>query len=372
MIFRLIPILLIAFFIMLLAQPVCSDEIEDRLREHEARLIYESAGHLVENEEYDRAVGRYKWIMSEYPETEYARLSADRVSEVESLKFQPKPISGISRASLVSFGALFTTWLGFGSWLISDSSDSEVAGVVLIASSLSGLAGSMILTDGIRLSDGQASLINFGGMWGIWQATGAAYIADLSADKTIGASMAGGIIGIAVSGSIVRGRYIPPGAATMINFGGIWGTWFAICGAMMADVEDGDDILTSSMIGGDAGLFTMAALSSKIKMSRSRARLINVGGIIGALYGLGTNVLFEIESKRDFWSVLTAGSILGLAAGTYLTRNYDREIGYFTGKITDSPAITPNISTAAIRHVNHCKRRAWRPDFRVPIFICVF
>jgi len=357
---------------MLLAQAACSDEVEDRLKGHEAKLIYESAGHLVEDEEYGRATIRYDWIISEYPGTEYARLSADRMSEVESLKFQPKPISGISRASLVSFSTLFTTWLGFGTWLLSDSKRSEVAGVVLIASSLSGLAGSMLLTDGIKLSDGQASLINFGGMWGVWQATGAAYIADLNEDRTIGASMAGGIMGFAVSGSIVRGRHITPGAATMVNFGGIWGTWFAICGSMLANVEDGDDILTSSMIGGDVGLFTMAALSSKIKMSSARARLINVGGIIGALYGLGTNVLFEIELKRDFWSVLTAGSILGLAAGTYLTRNYDREIGYFAGKITDNPAITPNISTAAMRHAKHYKRRVWRTDFRVPLFSVMF
>ena len=143
--------------------------------------------------------------------------------------------------------------------------------------------------------------------------------------------MAGGIIGLAISGSIVRNRYITPGDATMISFGGIWGTWFALCGAMLADMEEGDDVLTTSMIGGDVGLFTMAVLSSRMEMSRARARLINIGGIIGTLYGLGTNVLFDIDHKRDFWSVLSVGSVLGLAAGAYFTRGYDAEEGYFAG-----------------------------------------
>jgi hypothetical protein len=141
--------------------------------------------------------------------------------------------------------------------------------------------------------------------------------------------MAGGIIGIALSSSIVRGVDIAPGDAAMINFGGIWGTWFGICGAMFADVEDEDNILASAVIGGDTGLLTMAALSPKLNMSRTRARLINIGGIIGTLYGIGTNVLFEVDSERNFWGLMGIGSILGLAAGTYFTRNYDTEKGYF-------------------------------------------
>jgi len=115
----------------------------------------------------------------------------------------------------------------------------------------------------------------------------------------------------------------------MINFGGIWGTWFALCGAMAADVEDEDNILASAMIGGDTGLLAIAALSPKLNMSRARARLINIGGIVGTLYGIGTNVLFEIEDKEDFWGVMGIGGVLGLAAGAYFTRNYDAEKGYF-------------------------------------------
>jgi hypothetical protein len=310
-------------------QLVWADNTEAKLKQLEARLIYEAASQLVVDEEYDKAIRRFDRIIFEYPETEYARLARSKRSEITASRLQPKPISGISRASLVGFATLFTTWLGVGTLMLAEVDDPEPYGIALIAMPLGGLGGSMAITRGMKLSDGQASLINLGGVWGIWQATGAATIADLSEKGVVGASMAGGVIGLALSGSIARGRSITPGDATMINFGGIWGTWFALCGAIAADVEDDDGLLAYSMIGGDMGLLTMAALSSKLRMSRARARLINISGIVGTLYGLGTNVLFEIDSKRDFCGLLIIGSVLGLAAGSYFTRDYDDEKGYF-------------------------------------------
>ena len=66
-------------------------------------------------------------------------------------------------------------------------------------------------------------------------------------------------------------------------------------------------------------------------MSRARARLINIGGIIGTLYGLGANILLDIESEdRAFWSLMGIGSMVGLTAGAYFTRNYDTRVSYFT------------------------------------------
>ncbi len=326
-------------WMIFLSHPVRADDTETRLKQLEARLIYEAASQLATDEEYDKAVRRFDRIILQYPETKYARLAESKKSEIAILRLQPEPISGISRASLVGFGTLFTTWLGVGTLILAGTEEPEPYGVALIAGPLVGLTGSVRLTRNMKLSDGQASLIRFGGAWGIWQAIGAATIADASSKGTVGASMAGGVVGLALAGSIVRGRNIDPGDATMINFGGIWGTWFALCGAMSADLEDGDDVLTCSMIGGDVGFLTMAALSPKLKMSRTRARLINIGGIVGTLYGLGTNVLFEIDSKRDFWNILGISAVLGLTAGSYFTRGYDAEKGYFAERVNVSTAV---------------------------------
>jgi len=322
-------IIAISLCLTFFSQPIWAEEVETKLKGLEAKLIYDAASQLVSDEEYDKAIRRFDRIISEYSETEYAKLAEGKKNEIVTLRLQPNPISGVSRSSLVGFGTLFTTWLGVGMLILAEADEPAPYGIALIAGPLGGLASSMSLTKNLKLSDGQASLINFGGAWGIWQATGAAIVADADEKGVVGASMAGGIIGLALSGGIVNGRNISPGDATMINFGGIWGTWFAFCGAMVADVEDEDNILLSAMIGGDAGLLAIAALSPKLNMSKARARLINIAGIVGTLYGLGVNILLEVDSESTAWSVMGIGSALGLAAGAYFTRNYDAERGYF-------------------------------------------
>ncbi len=55
---------------------------------------------------------------------------------------------------------------------------------------------------------------------------------------------------------------------------------------MVADDEDDENsdlILGSAMIGGDVELLTMAAWAPKLNMSRARARLINITGVVGTL-----------------------------------------------------------------------------------------
>ncbi len=326
--------IIVAVLLSFSSPPLWAGEIESEVKALEARLIYEEAVKRVVDGEYDAALRRLDWLSASYPETAHGRLATDKKQEIAILLQQPKPISGISRAGLVSFGTLFTTWLGVGALILADVEDPVPYGLVLIAGPVGGLAGSLSLTRNIELSDGQASLINLGGVWGIWQAVGAAALADASEKPTVYASMVGGALGLALASSIVKGRDISPGDATLINFGGIWGTWFSICGAMAARDRSRDNskfVLGSAMMGGNVGLSAMAAWSTKLNMSRARARLINIGGIVGTLYGLGTSILLDIEPEdRSFWSLMGIGGVVGLTAGSYFTRNYDAPESYFT------------------------------------------
>ena len=333
--------IIIATLLFLFSQPLWAGEIESvgnadlrSLQALEAQLIYKEAVKQVVDGEYDKALKRLDWLISVYSETTHGQLATDKKKEIALLLQQPKPISGMSRAGLVGFGTLFTTWLGVGTLILLDTEDAVPYGLVLIAGPVSGLLGSLSLTRESKLTDGQASLINLGGVWGIWQAVAAASIAGAGEKLTVGASMVGGALGLALASSIVRDRDISPGDATLINFGGIWGTWFSICGAMAArkrDQDNSDFILGSAMMGGNVGLSTMAAWSTKLCMSRARARLINIGGIVGTLYGLGANILLDIEPEdRTFWSLMGLGGVVGLTAGAYFTRDYDMQESYFT------------------------------------------
>ena len=325
---------IIAVLLFLCSQSLWASGIESEVKSLEARLIYEDALKQVVDGEYDKALRRLDWIISAYPETEYRQLATNKRKGIAILLQQPKPISGMSRASLVGFGTLFTTWLGVGTLVLLDTEEPAPYGLVLIAGPLSGLIGSLSLTRESELSDGQASLMTLGGTWGIWQAVGAANLADAGEKLTVGASMVGGAIGLALASGIVKDRDISPGDATLINFGGIWGTWFSICGAMAARDRSSDSskfVLGSAMMGGNIGLSTMAAWSTKLNMSRAHARLINIGGIVGTLYGLGTSILLDIEFEdRTFWWLMGLGGMVGLTAGAYFTRNYDTPESYFT------------------------------------------
>ena len=326
--------IIIVTVLFLCLHPLWADEIESELKALEARLIYEEAIKQGVDGQYNQALRRLDWLISVYPETTHGQLATDKKKEIALLLQQPQPISGMSRAGLVGFGTLFTTWLGVGALILADVEEPVPYGLVLIAGPVGGLAGSLSLTRNSELSDGQASLINLGGVWGIWQAVGAAALADASEKPTVYASMVGGALGLALASSIVKDRDISPGDATLINFGGIWGTWFSICGAMAARDRSSDSskfVLGSAMMGGNVGLSTMAVWSTKLDMSLARARLINIGGIVGTLYGLGASILLDIEPEdRTFWSLMGLGSVVGLTAGAYFTRNYDTQAGYFT------------------------------------------
>ena len=330
---QFIKIIIVAL-LFCISHSLWAAEIESEIKALEAQLIYEDTVKQVVDGKYDKALKQLDWLISVYPKTTHGQLATDKRKEIGILLQQPKPISGMSRAGLVGFGTLFTTWLGVGALILADVEDPVPYGLVLIAGPVGGLAGSLSLTRNSELSDGQASLINLGGVWGIWQAVGAAALADASEKPTVYASMVGGALGLALASSIVKNRDISPGDATLINFGGIWGTWFSICGAMAARNRDADNskfVLGSAMMGGNIGLLTMAGWSTKLNMSRARARLINIGGIVGTLYGLGTSILLDIEPEdRSFWSLMGLGSAVGLIAGAYFTRNYDTPESYFT------------------------------------------
>ena len=330
---QLIKIMVLTL-LLLSSQSLRAAEIESEIKALEAQLIYEDAAMQVVDGDYDKALRALDWVISMYPETTHGQLATDKKREIAILLQQPKPIGAMSRASLVGFGTLYTTWLGVGTLVLLDAEDPVPYGLVLIAGPLSGLTGSLSVTRNSQLSDGQASLINLGGAWGVWQAVAAANLAGAGDRLMVGASMAGGAIGLALASGIVRDRAISPGDATLINFGGIWGTWFSICGAMAVRDRSGDSskfVLGSAMMGGNIGLLTVAGWSTKLNMTRARARLINIGGVVGTLYGLGTNILLDIELEdRSFWSLMGLGGMIGLTAGAYFTRNYDTQTSYFS------------------------------------------
>ena len=302
-----------------------------RIEGLEARIMYEATTKLMGRGEYDEALRRFDWIAANYEESMYSRLARHRKAEIRRMKGVEIAISPPARVGLTVFGTLYATWVGLGTGILAESEELVYLG--MIAGPVVGMKTTLVQTRGAPLGNGQASLLALGGAWGTWQGIGAAVLAGSGYKTVVGASMGGGALGLAAASSIVRRTYVTAGEATLINFGGIWGAWFALCAAKSLEVTDSDALLASAMTGGNLGLLKMGVLAPRLGMSGGRARLVNLGGIVGSLYGLGTAVLADLHHRdRPTFAMMLAGGILGLGAGTWFTRDYEASQEFFASR----------------------------------------
>ncbi|MCY3762042.1 MAG: hypothetical protein OXH50_12395 [Gemmatimonadetes bacterium] len=310
----------------------------------EARILYEAAAGLMDRGEYDKALLRFDWISANYKEISYSRLARHRMVEIRRMKSFEVAISPPARVGLTVFGTVYATWVGIGAGILAESEELVYLG--MIGGPVVGMVTSLDRTREAPLGNGQASLLALGGAWGTWQGIGVAILAGSEYKGVIAASMGGGALGFAAASSIVGRTWVTAGEATLVNFGGIWGAWFALCAARSLGVTDSDALLASAMAGGNLGLLKTGALAPRLGMSGGRARLINLGGIVGSLYGLGTAVLADLHNREPpTYGMMLAGGTLGLGAGTWFTRNHEATQEFFASRDPGgSPGTGPELS----------------------------
>jgi hypothetical protein len=250
------------------------------------------------------------------------------------------------RTELMVFGATYGAALGVALPVALESESAEAFGLGLIAGAPIGFLTSRAYARSRSLSEGQASAIISGTLWGAWQAFGWMEVFDIGADETcfqnlpgepefcsesgpeantvMGMMIAGSLVGMGV-GARLSQKNITNGTAATVNFGALWGTWFGTALGVLADRAD-DDLFTMALLGGNAGLLGGALGNNSWRLSESRARLISIAGVAGGLAGAG---MLLIVSPDDAGNELILfpllGSIGGMALGTHWTRHMDRD-----------------------------------------------
>jgi hypothetical protein len=188
-----------------------------------------------------------------------------------------------------------------------------------------------------ELTDTQSRAITFGGTWGTWQGYGWANVLDWgeldpstcdpltgcrgedrSTERRFAGMVLGGVAGIATGAALSR-RDLAPGDMAMASFGALWGTWFGLAGGIIARAED-DNLLASALLAGDGGLLATALLAPGWHVSRNRARLISIAGVIGGVAGAGVDLIVQPDDERTAIAIPLATSIVGLAIGVATTR----------------------------------------------------
>lgn len=263
-------------------------------------------------------------ILERYGDTPAAEAARRRAAERRAAA----EVTGSGRGELMVWGTLYGLLLGAAVPAAAGTDEPEVYGAGLL---LGGPAGFLAARTYARrgLSEGQARAVTFGGTWGTWQGVGWREVLDIgeSSKSTFRAMVLGGLTGIGVGAALARDRPITAGTATAVSFGALWGTWYGLVMAVLADVEDDDQLLTASLVGGNLGLVATALVAPGWNASRQRVRLVNVAGVAGLAAGYGLLLLLQPDDDRVAILVPAVTSAAGLFAGAAWTRNHDRGAG---------------------------------------------
>lgn len=254
----------------------------------------------------------------------------------------PARNQGLSgRTELKVWTTTYGLWLGVAVPAAFGAEGSEPYGAGLLVGGPTGfLAGSRIASSR-TISTGQARAITLGGTWGTWQGWGWSEVADIGEEEfcdpggncfesgddiqeRFAAAILGGLTGIAV-GTLLSKRTITPGVATTVNFGSLWGTWFGVAGGVVAGLEN-DALLATTLLAGNAGLLYTALRAPSWRVTRNRARIVSIAGVIGGLGGAGIDLLIQPDDEKVAFAIALGGSVVGLVTGVMVTRDIGEDL----------------------------------------------
>jgi hypothetical protein len=329
--------LLLAVLLVLFAQP---RSIEGQVTAADsAAVLFDAAAGFEDQGDADVARALYRYILERFGDTPAGRAASERLFGIRS-----EGTRGSGRVELQVWTTLYGLYLGVAVPGALGADEPEPYGVGLLLGGPVGFFSGRAIARGTDLTEGQARAITMSGSWGIWQALGWRKVFDLGVTKVcepapwdpgeeycwredeieedFAATIVGGIAGMA-AGYAIASQPVSPGVATAVNFGALWGTWFGVAGGILMDLEGDHDLLAASLVGGDLGLVATALLSPGWNVSRSRARLVSIAGVIGGISGAGIDLLVQPDDEKVAIGIPLATSIIGLGIGIASTRDYD-------------------------------------------------
>jgi hypothetical protein len=297
-------------------------------RADSAAVLLDAARSFEADGRWEVAEALFHRLTEQFGDTEAGR-------EARALLERPTPegTSRSSQAELMVWSTTYGAWLGVAIPGALGADDPAPYGVGLLLGGPGGFLGGRALSRSMNLSEGQVRAITFGSLWGTWQGWGLLELMDWGeeeycdwdvcwsdgpdGDDVLKAMVLGGLAGIG-TGAFLAQKPIPSGVATTVNYGALWGTWFGFAGGVVADLEE-DDLLASALLGGNAGLLYTAFRASDWNLSRPRARLISISGVIGLLGGFGLDLLMQPEEDKVAMGIPLLTSAGGLALGAVMT-----------------------------------------------------
>ena len=298
-----------------------------------AAVLLETARDFEARGRWEVAEPLYRLIAERYASTPSADVARQRLDDPPE-----EVVYGSGRVEAQVWMTLYGAWLGVAVPAAAGADAPEAYGTGLLLGAPAGFFAGRALANALGLTEGQARAITLGGTWGTWQGWGWREVLELgtnercddpfgpgalcyedSSEEAFAAMIVGGLAGLA-GGALLSSRDITRGTATAVNFASLWGSWFGFAGGVLADLED-DGLLASTLVAGNAGLVAAALLAPRWNVSRNRARLVSIAGVLGGLAGGGLDLILQPDDEKVAVAIPLAGSILGLVLGTLATRD---------------------------------------------------
>ena len=197
------------------------------------------------------------------------------------------------------------------------------------------------------MTNADAEMVSLGGWFGTWQGVGWSALADKESEDVVGIGVLGGLAGIGVACLVNSKTELSEGHAALMNSANWWGTWLGLlvgAGAQGND-DDGDNILASALVGSGALVAGTAALGSGTPLDQRRVRYMNLGGLVGAIFGGGVVLLAGMDDDGAVAATFAASSLLGGYLGVHLSRpdESDQSRGHSPTEAELAAASTPRM-----------------------------
>ena len=184
------------------------------------------------------------------------------------------------------------------------------------------IAGSLALSLAASrhgVEQGEAQLYNSAQTWGSWNALG---INDGFAENGDEAAVALVGQGVGVLAGIGLWQTWRPttGDVALTNTFFLWGTVLSLWGHAAAEA---DPTFRRTVIFGDVAIAAGALVSTQVKMSRGRTLLIDVGGVIGTLFGGLITIGSDPDSEQAVGVTMTVATAGGLGLAALFTKDWD-------------------------------------------------
>ena len=224
--------------------------------------------------------------------------------------------------------------LGYYGWAVpyaTDAPSGRVYGGMYMLTSAAGILVPFLLTRDVQVPPGASALGLYGGTRGILY--GVLLDLALAGKHAGGRDMVG--IGMATSLAGLVGGY-QLGWTTRLEAGragaiGVYGDFGLYNGAMSGvlisaqwlDADDPNAAAAMTLLGGAAGLGVGTLLSGRQSYSRGDNAVLRTAGLLGIAVPATVLDMTSSSDWQAFAAATMAGSVAGLAAGHYLTRDVD-------------------------------------------------